>query len=136
MSTQSNPSWFGTHIGIGRGSGVLAPIHFSVDSPTLSGVMLSLDEIPGTRVHNLADHLCNTPMPHFSPTSNPTSDSSDCVAAEMRSVIQEMGHQLADSIMSPVQPHNTVAPSSMATQPVANTVSQSGWVADVSQDHV
>ncbi|XP_043988373.1 uncharacterized protein LOC122840201 [Gambusia affinis] len=136
MSNQSNHCWYSTPISIGRGRGVLAPIPFSVDSPAPSGLMASLDEIPSARVHNPVDCYTRTPMPNITPTPNPTSDSSECVTAQMKSVIQEIGHQLADSIISRIQPHNTVAPSSTATQTVASIMGQSGCVSDVSQVQV
>ncbi|MEQ2246937.1 hypothetical protein ILYODFUR_004223 [Ilyodon furcidens] len=134
MSTQRSPSWFGAPIG--RGRGVLAPIFLSVDSPTPSSVMPSLDEIPGARVHNPVNHHASTPIPHLMLTSVSTSHSSECVAAQMRSVMQKIGHQLADSILSRMQPHKTVVSSSTASQTVVSTVSQSSCVSDVSQVHV
>ncbi|KAK0130982.1 Retrovirus-related Pol polyprotein from transposon 412 [Merluccius polli] len=54
----------------------------------------------------------------------------------MRTVIQEIGHQLADSIMSRMQSHNTVAPDLTVKQNVTSTLSQPSRVSDVSQVQV
>lgn len=112
------------------------PIPFSVDSPTPGAVMPSLEATPSSGVCYAADRHTGTPMPQVTSTPYPTSDSSECVNDQMRDVIREIGHQLADSIMSRIQPHNTVTPSSTAAQNVANPLSQSSHVSDVSQVQV
>ena len=113
-----------------------APIPFSVDSPAPIGVMPSLEAIPSVWVRNVAGNHTSTPMPQVTSTSHPTSDSSECVNDQMRTVIQEIGHQLADSILSRIQPHNTVAPSPTATQNVVSALNQSSHVSDLSQVQV
>lgn len=88
-------------IHVGRGRGMPTPIPFSLDSPA-----------PGDRMPLLEA----VPIPQASSAQSLTGDNSGCVGDQMRSVIQEIGHQLADSIMSHIQPHNTVAPSPTTTQ--------------------
>lgn len=135
MSAQDNRFQFGTPIGVGRGRGMYAPVPFSIDSLTPGGAMPALDAIPGPRARPATDHHTSTPMPHVTPTLTP-SDGPECVADLMRTVIQEIGHQLADNIMSHIQPHHTVAPSPAATRNVASTLSQSSHVSDASQVQV
>lgn len=84
---------FGTPIHVGRGRGVPTPIPFSLDSPA-----------PGDRMPPLEA----VPIPQASSTRSLTGDNSGCVGDQMRSVIQEIGHQLANSIMSRIQSRNTV----------------------------
>lgn len=113
-----------------------SPIHFFVDSPTPGAVMPSLEATPSYRIRYAADRHTGMPMPQVTSTPHPNSDSSECVNDQMRNFIQEIGHQLADSIMSRIQPHNTVTPSSTATRNVVSTLSQSSHVSDVSQVQV
>lgn len=111
------------------------PIPTAVDSPTPGVGTHALEAISSASVHNAADQQTSPPTPQVRLTStpNPTSDNSECVTDQMRTVIQEIGHQLADSILSRIQSHSIVAPSATATQNVANTWSQPSHVSDVSQ---
>lgn len=112
---------FGTPIHVGRGRGMPTPIPFSFDSPA-----------PGDRMPLLEA----VPIPQASSTQSLTGDNSGCVGDQMRSVIQEIGHQLADSIMSRIQPPNTVTPSPTTARNMVNTFNQPSHVSDVSQVQV
>lgn len=112
---------FGTPISVGRGRGMPTPIPFSLGSPAPSGGVAPLEA---------------SSIPQASSTQNVSRDDSGCMSDQMRSVIQEIGHQLADSIISRIQPHNTVNLGPATTQNVMDTSSQPSHVSDVSQVQV
>ena len=112
------------------------PIPFSVDSFTPGVDLPSLEAVSNTNVHNAADQHTSSHLPQVTSTPNLISDNSESVADQMRTVIQQIGHQLADSIMSRMQSHNTVAPDLTVTQNVTSTLCQPGRVSDVSQVQV
>lgn len=116
---------------------MLSPIPFSVNSPTQGVRVPSLEEVATTSSDNApitTDHQNNLPKPQAISTStpNPTHDISGLVG-QMSSIIQEIGQQLADSIMSHMQPPSPAAPSSTVTQGGASSASQCSQVTDVSQ---
>lgn len=123
-----------TPANVGRGRAMPTPIPFSIDSPTPGVDMRSLESVPG--VHGLANHHTSSPTAQVTSTPNATGDNSESVSDQMRAVIQEIGHQLADSIISRMQSHNTVAPSTSATQNATSTLCQHSHVTDSSQVHV
>ncbi|KAK0137580.1 Retrovirus-related Pol polyprotein from transposon 412 [Merluccius polli] len=138
MSIQSNQLFprFGTPTHVGRGRGMPTPIPFSVDSFTPGVDLPSLEAVSNTSVHDAANQHTSSHLPQVTSTPNPISDNPESVADQMRTVIQEIGHQLADSIMSRMQSHNTVAPDLTVTQNVTSTLSQPSRVSDVSQVQV
>lgn len=110
---------------------MLNPIPFSIDSPAPGVDVPALESISSPDVYGTIGQHTSSPAPHVKSTPNPTGDSSVSVTDQMRTVIQEIGHQLADSIMSRLQPHNTVAPS--ADTHVESSHCQPTRVSDYSQ---
>ena len=127
---------YSTPTSVGRGRGVPTPIPFSFNSPAPGVNMPSSESVPEAEVHNVADNQTNSPVDQVMSTPNATVDNSERVNEQMITVIQEIGHRLADSILSRIQSHSTVAPSSPAAQNVASALSQPSHVSDSSQVHV
>lgn len=135
MATLNNHLGFSTPSSVGRGRGMHPPIPFSFGSPIQDDCMPSLEGVPSASAHMTTDQHNSPPIPAqviSTSTPSPTHDSSALVG-QMSSIIQEIGHQLADSIMSRIQTPSPAAPSSTTSSSTVNAVYQPSQVADVSQ---
>ena len=119
-STQLTPTYVGRGRGRGRGRGVLGlPIPFPNVGPFVSNV--SSDEVTnpvplvnGDNIVNMGRNTTNPPkLLDFSTSTPSLSDSTDLVG-QMSTIVQQIGQQLADSIImhltsaSPIGASNTV----------------------------